>query len=264
MQPLPQKAAENAQASIPEDSALGNYLITLNEHVVILAWADAKTNGNGYLDGVPQDVYNYQMKLKQAISKMAAVTTEDSLRKDLISTAIDAGNQEVSAGEYFIKAIVTGQQAKSFTAQCADLQKRSIALRNLVEDTIGSTREQTITLYQQSATFKETIPVGLTYFLGINSRPSRFRLGVQTRPKNPFYLLVVHDGSVASSIGLKAGDRIVSVTGKVMEPDESIEVFKLMIQENLGKKIDTIIERDGKKQKIILQIPVKLPPESLY
>ncbi len=195
---------------------------------------------------------------------MAAVTTEDSLRKDLISTAIDAGNQEVSAGEYFIKAIVTGQQAKSFTAQCADLQKRSIALRNLVEDTIGSTREQTITLYQQSATFKETIPVGLTYFLGINSRPSRFRLGVQTRPKNPFYLLVVHDGSVASSIGLKAGDRIVSVTGKVMEPDESIEVFKLMIQENLGKKIDTIIERDGKKQKIILQIPVKLPPESLY
>lgn len=91
----------------------------LYDYVVILDWADTNTNGNGYLQGVPQDVYNYQMKLKQADSKMADITTEDSLRKDLISTAIAAVNKRLSAGEYFINAIVTGQQAKDFPPNAA-------------------------------------------------------------------------------------------------------------------------------------------------
>lgn len=126
--------------------------------------------------------------------------------------------------------------------------KRSIALRNLAKETIFEKSEQTANLYQQSATFKETVPVDLTSFLGISSRPSKFRLGVQTRPGNPFYLLIVYSGSVAFSLGLKAGDRIISAAGRAMSSNESIEIFKMIIQENLGKKVDTIIERDGKNR----------------
>ncbi|MBK7704440.1 MAG: PDZ domain-containing protein [Acidobacteria bacterium] len=76
-------------------------------------------------------------------------------------------------------------------------------------------------------------------------------------------MLVVYNDGFADKIGLRPGDTIKSVAGRDFTNVWDIEELKLLIKENLGKKVKAVVERDGKTQTIDLKLPKTIPAEAI-
>jgi len=246
------------------DSSILEFLILRADHQVIYYWADEITGGHGYRQGVPQDLYNYQTKLEVALRRIKDVQTDDPSRSTLLKNLLEAGSNQLLAAEYMIKAIVVGQQANEWGPQSQDLQKRSKAALAMTEEILASQNPILREIYGGSSAFSDNIPKELVYSLAIEPRPSIFRLGVQTLASNPLYLSVVYQDSFASKLGLKPGDRLISAAGTDLDPKGSIEEFKMIVQNNLGKTIPVTVEREGKKTELKMSVPKEIPSSFLY
>ena len=260
-------AEPSSKASGPMDvidSSILDFLILRADHQVIYHWADEITRGSGFLQGVPQDLYNYQTKLEVALRRIKDVQTDEPSRSALLKNLLEAGANQHLAAEYMIKAIVAGQQTNNWGPQSQDLQKRSKAALAMTEELLASQNSILREIYGRSPAFRENMPKDLVYSLAIEPRPSLFRLGVQTTVTNPLYLSIVHQDSFASTLGLKPGDRLLSAAGTDFDPRGSIEEFKVIVQNNLGNTIPVTVERDGKKAELKMQVPKDIPPSFLY
>lgn len=266
-----QQAAEQPAASASVsgskdeiDPSLLDFLLLLSDHQATYAWADEVTRGVGFKQGVPQLVYDYQTKLNLGIRQIKTLKTDDPLRENLLRSFAEIGANQLSAAEFFISAVVAGQQTNDWGAQPQDLHKRSKASMTMATELSKASIPELRELYGKSSFFKETMPRDLVYTMGIEKRPSIFRLGVQTYARNPFAMLVVYEGSFASTIGLKPGDVIVSAAGETFETSGSIEDFKLVVQNNLGKTIETTVVRNNQNTTLKMEIPGEIPPDFLY
>jgi predicted metalloprotease with PDZ domain len=168
----------------------------------------------------------------------------------------------LKAGDLFIKSIVVTQDT-SWGAQSKDLWGRSQVLINAIPGEKTALLADVKELITTSLVFKESLPLEVQYFLRLADRPSGLIMGVESFSRDPFYLLVVRPNGFASKIGLYAGDRIISVGDKVFRPTGSLEEFKLLIKENLGQKLQVVVERSGKQETITLKIPKEIPKEYL-
>jgi len=65
-------------------------------------------------------------------------------------------------------------------------------------------------------------------------------------------------------LGLRAGDTVRSAGGREFTPKDSLEDLKMIIQENLGKTLQVIVDRDGKSKTLPLKIPKAISGEYLY
>jgi S1-C subfamily serine protease len=81
---------------------------------------------------------------------------------------------------------------------------------------------------------------------------------------NPLYLSVVYQDSFAVTLGLKPGDRLISAAGTDLDPKGSMEEFKMIVQNNLGKTIPVTVEREGKKTELKMSVPKEIPSSFLY
>jgi len=246
------------------DILLAEYFIGLDDHRTLFYWANEKSRGQGYLLGVPKDVYSGQQNLEQRLRKLSKVKTDNPVRSAVIGAARDIGVKQYEAMEQFIKSIVIGQQMKNWGAQAQDMFKRSLALLETANKLLVERKNEIYQLYELSLDFRENLPRDVVYSMGLIERPSLFRIGITSYARNPFYLLVVPKDSFAYKLGFLAGDRIISVAGQVLDPKGSIEDLKMIIQENLGRTIKAIVERNDKQKTINLKIPREIPKEFLY
>lgn len=134
----------------------------------------------------------------------------------------------------------------------------------MTEEILASQNSILREIYGGSSTFRDNIPKELVYALAIEPRPSVFRFGVWTPVTNPLYLSIVYQDSFASTLGLKSGDRLISAAGTDLDPKGSIEEFKIIVQNNLGKTIPVTVEREGKKTELKMQVPKEIPSSFLY
>ena len=58
----------------------------------------------------------------------------------------------------------------------------------------------------------------------------------------------LRDGSPAAKAGLKNGDRIVEVAGKAVK--DRTEWLDILRGFKAGEKVEIVVERDGKKEKV--------------
>ena len=246
------------------DVSILEFLILWADHYVIYQWADEITRGHGYLQGVPQDLYNFQTKLEVALRRIKEVQTDDPKRLTLLKNLQEAGANQYIAAEHMMKAIVVGQQAKDWGPQSQDLQKRSKAALVMTDELLASQKSILREIYGSSAPFRDNIPKELVYSLVIEPRPSLFRLGTYSPMTNPLYLSIVYRDSFAATLGLKPGDRLISAAGIDLDPKGSIEEFKMIVQNNLGETIPVTLEREGKKTELKMQIPKEIPSSFLY
>lgn len=246
------------------DTSILEFLILRHDHQVIYHWADEITRGHGFLQGVPQELYNYQTKLEVALRRIKDVQTDDPSRSTLLKNLLEAGANQHLAAEHMMKAIVAGQQSKDWGPQSQDLQKRSQAALAMTEEILASQNSILREIYGGSSAFRDNIPKELVYALAIEPRPSVFRFGVWTPVTNPLYLSIVYQDSFASTLGLKSGDRLISAAGTDLDPKGSIEEFKIIVQNNLGKTIPVTVEREGKKTELKMQVPKEIPSSFLY
>lgn len=64
----------------------------------------------------------------------------------------------------------------------------------------------------------------------------------------------VQPGTVAETIGFKSGDRIVSINS---HPITTWDDFQFELDKNLDASVPVILEREGNKERVELQVPVK-------
>jgi hypothetical protein len=254
--------AENVFAELDRD--LAGFLNLLSSNRALYVWANVKSKGYGFKEGVPQEIYNEQIRFQQVLGKTSGIKTEDALRSRALAAAVTAGRNQNQAIEYFIQSIVVGQQADSWTPQAEDLFRRCQAHLQIVVDTLSNPESKVADLMEASEEFREALLPETTYDLGLVPRPSSFRIGVVARPETPFSLLVVLPDSFGASLGLRPGDRIVSAGGHTFGERESLEDFKMIIQDNLGKPLAVVVEREGKTQTLNVKLPKEIPAQHLY
>jgi hypothetical protein len=196
--------------------------------------------------------------------KLSEATTGDELRGKLIKPLLQIMANERAAAESYIKAVVTGQQTNAWGAQAQDLQKRSDTLSLAVNEGQASIRVDLAALEAASEKIREYLPAELRYDLGLAQRPSPFRLGCDVFVRNPFYLLVVSTDGLGYKLGLRAGDMIRSAGDREFTAKDSLEDFKLIILQNLGKTLNVVVDRDGKRKTLPLKIPKEIPAKELY
>lgn len=246
------------------DNLLKDFFIGLDDHKTWFVWANVRSRGQGYLEGVAQGIYDERQALERRLRRMRSVNTDDPLRKKIVAAAGEIGAKQYVAMEEFIKSIVIGQQMQKWSAQAQDTFKRSVASWGVVDELLSAKSADILQLYELSTEFKENLPDEVAYRLNIKKRPSSFRLGVNCFARNPFHLLVVLENSFAKKLGFRPGDRIIAVDGKEFGPGGSVEDFKLVIQNNLGKILAVIVERAGKQKTLKIKIPREIPEKFLY
>lgn len=256
---------EDTEHTDETDLLLVDLFVTIFDHDSIYRWADLKTFGTGFLEGVPQEVYNYQARLEMTMRKLAVTRNGDPLRNRVTRIAREAGNSQVAGINYFIQAVVAGQETKDWGARSQNLQKRSNAALAMAGEILKSELPAIMELFYYSDTFRQNLPRECRFFLGIEKRPSMFEMGVLTLIKDPLYLLAVWPDSMATELDLRTGDRIIAAAGKDFDPEEdSIEDLKMILQENLGNTVDVLILREGYEITLRMKIPEEMPDKFLY
>ena len=260
----PAPAAPNLMAVEEIDTRLGRAFLAVAEDDICLSWANELTRGYGFLSGVPEAVYQFQQGLDAATASVGEIRTDSELRLRIGRALVQIIANQKAASESFIRAVVVGQQTKSWDAQSQDAQKRSNSIRQSIAGQIAALKDDLKVLEAESAKFREFLPYEQRYSLGLADRTGGFRLGITSYPRNPFYLLIVPTDSVAQKIGLRPGDKIVSVGERAFAATDDIEELKLLIRSNLGKTLPAVVERNGKTQDIRLKIPKEIPKDALY
>lgn len=245
------------------DQAILDFLVMLYDHDSVYRWGQEKTMGKGYLEGVPEDVYHYQTRLEIAIKKLGGVETDDRLRKKIIKNLSEAGNNQVIAVNCFIQAVVAGQGARDWGAQSQDLNKRAKAAINIAGEVLLTELPAIQELYERSTVFGEKMHRDIKYYLGIEKRVAPFAIGAVTTIGEPFRMIVLYHETFGEALGLKAGDKILSAAGSKFDDGGSMEDFKAVILENLGKTIDVIVERNGEQTTLKMKIPGEIPDKYL-
>lgn len=264
--PLPKPTATPAPQApnLDEiDALIGNAFLVLSDNLNVIVWADVGIKGYGFKNGVPKLLYDFQQDLDAAGIKLSEVRTDDPLRQKLIKSLLQVLAMQKASSENFIRSVVIGQQMGIWGAQSQDSWNRASSTRKGLEDKLAEMLPEISELERTSAKFRESMFPQTRYWLRLAKRPSGYSLGVITYARRPFLLLVVYNSSLAYKIGLRAGDTIQSVNG--VDPTKSIdlETVKVIIKENLGKKIDAVVERDGKIETIKLKIPKEIPADAI-
>ncbi|HEY3377307.1 MAG TPA: hypothetical protein VGL77_07400, partial [Armatimonadota bacterium] len=70
--------------------------------------------------------------------------------------------------------------------------------------------------------------------------------------------------SFGDDLGFQSGDRIIAIGQQVLIAKNSIEDAKLLISQNLGKRIKVTVFRNGKERTFTMNIPKTIPKSALY
>jgi S1-C subfamily serine protease len=253
----------NSTSSDEIDKKLVEAYVAMHDFTTAYLYADFISSGNGYHNGVPQTFYASQQAIDSNITALSAIATADTSRMKLISESIQILANLKTSGEYFIKAIVIAQDAK-WGAQSTDLWKRSKAIIVTIPSEQTEFLKDVKTLSDNSPAFKNALPEDMIYYLRIEKRPSGYGLAaVPASARDQYNIILVIPGTFASKMGLRTGDKLISSGDMGFKPEASLEAFKILVKNNLGKKLDVVIERNGKQAHVSLNIPKEIPKEDI-
>jgi hypothetical protein len=189
--------------------------------------------------------------LKQQTEDLKKIVPSDTARK---RTSEDVLKIAVSADKYIdlmTKAITEAQKANSWMGAPADMYSQARALKATIvfpPDAVAALKT--------SKAFAETLPADRRKDLGLAGDPRDFTFGAKYYHSTPNMLAVVVKGGMASDMGFKDGDRIVSVNGQKVG---SIWDVKLAFRANVGKRVRIVMEREGKQEDREVKVPSSLP-----
>jgi C-terminal processing protease CtpA/Prc len=224
-------------------------------------YADVMTGGQGYLAGVPKDLYGKHQQAEQALRKAAGLKTDDQLRNKVKEALVETGSKEYQAVDEFVRAVVIGQQMKDWGAQAQDMYRRSQASWQMVRSIRTARLAELTELYDSSPVFKEKLPTQAAYRLGIIESRAKWNSGIISFANDPLFIVILKNTSFAFKLGFRSGDRIVSLAGRLFGSGDTVEDVKSTIMDNLGKQVEAVVERAGKNKTLKLKIPARIPEE---
>ncbi|MCU0243508.1 MAG: hypothetical protein MUE80_01920 [Acidobacteria bacterium] len=246
------------------DARIGRALFAVTNQRVAQSMGESYAGDMGFLSGVPDFVYRAQQDMDAAAGALKEILTDNELRQKIGRASLKMMDDLKTASEHFIRAVVIGQQVKSWDAQSQDAVKRSYVLIDAVTQQLDALKTDLESLAEASARFREFLPLGQKYALRLLKRHSGFGIGTYAYPREPFRIAHTPYGSFAYKMGLRPGDMIVAAAGRTFAPEDDFEEFKLIIKAHLGKILPVEVERDGQRQTIKLKVLKEIPADAWY
>ncbi len=251
----------SAQTDAAVDRILADSLVNCLSLFTAYTYADIRTRGMGYLEGIPLVLYQIRQAAETSAAEVGAATSADPVRRRLLHKSRKLHEGLLKSTDLMIQSVVMAQQLKDWGAAPKDLWSRSKALVEATTATDPELQADSKQLYQTSEAFRAALPDEAAMGLGLVERTSGYALGVDNFSRDPFALVMVLPDSFAARLGFQPGDRIVSVAGREFKTTETIEDLKLVLKAHLGQKIPAIVERDGRKVTLTLRLPKEIPAE---
>lgn len=202
---------------------------------------------------VPSIIYSTQKSiqiLKPQLESNICTEYRENLRLSLLKF-LDAINE---ACNNYILAITTVQKTRDWAGEPNNyISKVSACFSNLKPIPYND-----ILSCAKSKSFSDELPIDLKYSYGIIESKSGFKLAIDCYSRNPLYLVTVYEDGFAYKLGFRNEDKLLAVNNKSLY---TLEDFKVIIKDNLGKRIEVQIERDGKKKTLSIKLPKELPTD---
>jgi hypothetical protein len=235
------------------DRKMAQVWIGIDDLNVAAAYAEAALNKawgfqNQYLSTALHTSHEY---LKQQIEDLKKIVPSDTARKRMSEDVLKISTSADKYIDLMTKAITEAQKANSWMGAPSDMYSQARALKATIVFP-----QDALTTLKTSKAFAEPVPADRRKELGLSGDPRDFNFGAKYYHSEPNMLAVVVKGGMASDMGFKDGDRIVSVNGQNVA---SIWDLKLAIRANAGKKLRVVFEREGKQQDREVKAPSSLP-----
>lgn len=224
-----------------------------------VAFSDVKTANDfakgilsksfGFHDpSVSTAIHTAHQGFKRAGEELKEITAKDPARRLIIEDVARSQGAIDKYVESVTKAIAAAQSSNSWMGEPNNLYAQAVAMLPGAEWT-----RETLNLLRQSPAFKMALPPDYRARLGLSPETVDFELGTDSLSVDPMQMLVVRKGGVAEAMGIKPGDRIISVAGQT---PATLWDFKEAVRANSGKKIRLTIEREGKRQDREAKVPL--------
>jgi len=259
---LPTQVWNTVKPNVPSPAAPANTIIDALFAKVLFTLADAATavrvmdetvvqKSGGYMDGCPTRAYVVQRALTSEAAELGQTSSSDPMRErvrvllgerikvsgealDLEMRAIRAA--QVEGGWYGQSSDLLAQSAASFQEATADYSDEI--------KKIDSSHDCLVADFETGASGNQAI--GSEY---------DFLLGAYTWVDSPLELAVVPRSGLAYRLGFRTGDTLVSVGAGT---PKCLEMLKLEIKDNSGRKVRAVVIRDGKRKEWETNIPREL------
>lgn len=248
----PQDTAANAGGLLVNER-LADCFVTLSDTVTALQVTDdllRKDDGTGFTAGVPPFIYALQRSLTfeaDDLDHLKPTELTQELTKLSLMGRIAAASESL---DLLVQAIHAAQAEGGWYGLPRDLMAQ---LASHMPDFTGPYPAAVKELWQ-SAAFRAALPgAGV---MGLPEDTTGFHLGASAWVRSPLDLAAVVKNLPADKMGLRAGDKLLTVGGQ--EPKSLLDL-KAAIKGNPGGKIRLAVTRGGKRKEWEASIPRELP-----
>jgi hypothetical protein len=183
----------------------------------------------------------------QTVAAIGALKPADPLRKRFLEESKRTGEEAKKYADLLAKAITMAQDKNTAMGEPLNLYGQAKALESVL-----TFSAEVMEGLRASQAFRDALPADLRAKAGLAADSKDVRIGADYCQSMPLMLAVVESGGVAAAMGFEAGDQLVSAAGK---PLKSIWEFKLVLRENLGRKIQVAFTRKGKSKTAEVKVP---------
>jgi S1-C subfamily serine protease len=208
----------------------------------------------GYRNGVPSWLYSRMRTATEYADYLGRITSVDSSRELAKGDLIRNLQSIASAGELLSKGIVMAGKSDGWGSAASDLSKQATSY--IIDIFRLGIFDRAQALVAAEPDILENCPVSLRDFVRKNGDETGFDLGaVAFTDFDDRYLVVVHKSGIAEKIGLRSGDRIVSIEGNAVA---DILSFKKELIRFAGSKVKIVVQRENRERSFGVKVPAKL------
>jgi S1-C subfamily serine protease len=236
------------------DRLLADSLTSIREVDVVrtIIYEGVVMKRSGYEHGMPIAFYTIMKSAKMRQEELRSAIPPDPVRRRQKQALLSYLDNNVQAADLLEVAIRNAQRDDGYTSETSDILKKSLAI---ADSEVKSLSEEDRAAMIRSKVFVETLPKEMRYLFGVEATKGDFALGIISYPRTPLLISFLEVDSLASKMGFKAKDTIVSAGAVTFACQDEFRVF---VQENAGKKVKVRVIRNDKEQEIELKIPMKL------
>jgi hypothetical protein len=195
---------------------------------------------------VSTTIFSAQQSLKAEMQAFRAVQTTDASRRRVAEDLTRAATIAEQYVDVVTKAIASAQSANSWAGEPNRIYSQAAATLTGTKWSPGTWQ-----LLRASPAFCHALPLEEQARLGLVQHAAAFDLGAEALSAEPQRIVSVTKKGLADQLGLRNGDRLVTL--------KSLWDLKVELAQNPGKRIDVEIERKGQREIQAARVPTSFP-----
>jgi hypothetical protein len=188
--------------------------------------------------------------LKRGLEKLQALKAPDAQRTRAVEELARAAGEAAQYATLLTEAATTAQSEGTSFGKSAQMRGQALAHLPLSAVDAGA-----LSALRAAAEFKAALSPDRWPDAGLPADAQDFALGAPYDGDTPPRLGAVEKGSPADALGLRAGDRVLSVDGRAVSSGWEL---KRLLRAAAGRPVQLEVEREGKREKRKATVPAAL------